>query len=393
MDIRNGMTGTSRPLNFHVDEFQSETGDQSEWFLSGWAFAGGTTLRYAVPKIGGKPVGKVSYGWDRPDVLAAFPSDCPSPHVGFQGCLLLDTLDPGNHILQVVFFSDQDQAIGHLQLELPLASPLVPRSAPSPQPETHAGHPCAPYLDQLESTLLDLPCADATETWARREGRDWPGSAPTMIGWSRLRHLRACAETVLREGIPGDFIETGVWRGGACIMLRGVLKAFDVTDRTVWLADTFGGLPKPNPECYPADAESNLHRYQELAIPLDQVRENFRRCGLLDGQVRFLEGLFSETLPSTSTGSLALLRLDGDMYESTMDALTWLYPKLSPGGFCIIDDYGAIPACRQAVRDYRNSHGIRDAISLIDWTGAWWRKSARLPERPNGRANASLAEP
>jgi O-methyltransferase len=66
--------------------------------------------------------------------------------------------------------------------------------------------------------------------------------------------------------------------------------------------------------------------------------------------------------------------VDGDLYESTMDALTALYPRLSPGGFCIVDDYGALEACRRAVHDFRASHGIGDPIVPIDWTGVFWRR-------------------
>ena len=107
---------------------------------------------------------------------------------------------------------------------------------------------------------------------------------------------------------------------------------------------------------------------------MEQVRNNFQRYDLLDGQVRFLKGFFADTLPTAPIGRLSLLRLDGDMYESTIDAVTALYPKLSSGGFCIVDDYGAVPACRLAINDYRRAHGIEEPISMIDWTGAWWRK-------------------
>ncbi len=96
---------------------------------------------------------------------------------------------------------------------------------------------------------------------------------------------------------------------------------------------------------------------------------------MLDEGVRFLKGWFKDTLPSAEAEAYAVLRLDGDMYESTMDALNALYPKLSPGGFLIVDDYGAVPACRQAVEDYRAVHGIDEPIIEIDWTGAYWRKA------------------
>src|SRR5262249_23671341 len=153
------------------------------------------------------------------------------------------------------------------------------------------------------------------------------------------------------------------------------LKAYGVTDRTVWLADSFEGLPPPNAALYPHDRGSTLHQFGFLAVSLDQVRENFQRYGLLDEQVQFLKGWFRDTLPTAPVQRLAVLRLDGDLYESTMDALTHLYPKVSPGGYVIVDDYGNIAACRQAVHDYRNWHEVQDPIHDIDGMGVFWVKA------------------
>jgi O-methyltransferase len=207
----------------------------------------------------------------------------------------------------------------------------------------------------------------------REEGRDWPQEAETMIGLRRLDNLQACCEDVLEHGVSGDFIETGVWRGGASIFMRAVLAAYGDRVRTVWVADSFQGLPKPDPR-YPADAADRWWTFPELVVPLEAVQANFARYGLLDGQVRFLPGFFKDTLPTAPIGQLAILRLDGDMYESTMDALTALYPKLTPGGYCIVDDYFAVEACRQAVEAYRTTHGIRERITQIDWGGGFWRR-------------------
>jgi len=176
--------------------------------------------------------------------------------------------------------------------------------------------------------------------------------------------------------VPGDFIETGVWRGGATIFMRAILQAYR-SDRTVWVADSFAGLPPPNAAQYPQDAGDWLHTRPELAVSLDEVRANFARSGLLDEQVRFLPGWFRETLPDAPIERLAVLRLDGDMYESTMDALRALYPKLSVGGYCIIDNYGAMESCQQAIHDYRREHGITDTIHTVDWTGAYWKRGPR----------------
>jgi O-methyltransferase len=207
----------------------------------------------------------------------------------------------------------------------------------------------------------------------REEGRDWPVDAESMAGLKRLANTRYCVETALEDGVPGDLIETGVWRGGSCIYMRAVLKAHGVTDRTVWVADSFRGLPPPTKE-HGADVGSDFHKYDELAISVDEVKDNFRRYDLLDDRVRFLEGWFSETLATAPIEQLAVLRLDGDMYSSTIDALDALYDKVSDGGFIIVDDYGAIPACAKAVHDFRDRRSITDPIEEVDWTGAFWRK-------------------
>lgn len=209
---------------------------------------------------------------------------------------------------------------------------------------------------------------------AVKAGRVWPAEAETMIGLPRLDNLQHCIEQAIADDVPGDVIECGVWRGGATILARGVLMAHGVTDRTVWVADSFAGLPEPDAR-YPADAGDPHHTFDELAIPVAQVRANFRKYGLLDEQVRFLEGWFADTLPGAPIERLAVLRLDGDMYSSTIDALTALYDKVSPGGFVIIDDY-SLPTCREAVHDFRRDRGIEDPIVAIDAIGSYWRRAA-----------------
>jgi hypothetical protein len=209
----------------------------------------------------------------------------------------------------------------------------------------------------------------------RAEGRDWPAEAETMIGLRRLDNLQDCVTSVVREGVPGDLAETGVWRGGAAIFMRAVLKAYGDTTRTVWAADSFAGLPGPDVERYPEDEGTRYTDYEQLAVPLDAVKANFERYSLLDDQVRFLPGWFRETLPSAPIRRLAVLRLDGDMYESTMVALEALYPKVSPGGYVIVDDY-KLARCRAAVNDYRSEHGVTEELQRIDWTGVFWRRTS-----------------
>jgi O-methyltransferase len=221
---------------------------------------------------------------------------------------------------------------------------------------------------------LELVHVEPDRIDARQEGRDWPLEAETMVGLKRLDNLRNCVTSVIRNGVPGDLIETGVWRGGSSIFMRAILKAYGDTSRKVWLADSFRGLPPPDPARYPVDEGDTLWKYAELAIPMEQVKANFLRYGLLDDQVAFLPGWFRDTLPTAPIERLAVLRLDGDLYESTMEALVALYPKVSAGGFVIVDDYG-LPTCRAAIEDFRLAQGITDPIQLIDWTGAFWQRS------------------
>ena len=209
----------------------------------------------------------------------------------------------------------------------------------------------------------------------REEGRDHPLLAHTMIGLKRLDNIHQCIKSVIRSDVKGDLIETGVWRGGATIFMRAALKAYRVTDRKVWVADSFAGLPLPNADKYPADAGDIHHQIRHLAVSLEQVKDNFKKYSLLDEQVCFLKGWFKDVLPTAPIENLAILRLDGDMYESTMDALKYLYPKLSRGGYVIVDDYGCLKGCKQAVHDFRSANGITDEIKEIDWSGVYWQRS------------------
>lgn len=212
----------------------------------------------------------------------------------------------------------------------------------------------------------------------RLNGLDWPATAETMIGVKRLDNIRFCIESILRDKVPGDFVETGVWRGGATIFMRACLEALEDPQqaalRHIYACDSFQGLPKSNPLLHPADAQEDLSNISFLAVSEEEVQENFRRYGLLDERVHFVKGWFRDTLPTLRNKPWSLLRLDGDLYESTINALENLYPSLSPGGYVIVDDYGCLDCCKQAVLDYRAREGITAAIHEVDWTGVFWRK-------------------
>jgi O-methyltransferase len=157
--------------------------------------------------------------------------------------------------------------------------------------------------------------------------------------------------------------------------MRGILKAYGADDRKVFVADSFAGLPTPDTTGYPQDSGDSHYTLTQLAVSLEEVQANFRRYGLLDEQVHFLKGWFADTLPTAPIERLAVIRMDGDMYGSTMDAFVNLYPKLSTGGYVIIDDVGAVPGCQRAVEDYRRQQNISEEIHQIDWTGVYWQKT------------------
>ena len=244
------------------------------------------------------------------------------------------------------------------------------------------------YIDLLERALtgsitedpglfpvLDPIIPHLYNERARSLGEDWPVRAVTMIGLTRLRHLGKLVRKVVEDQVPGDLIETGVWRGGSCIYMRAMLAVLGANNRRVWVADSFMGLPKPDPLVYPADAKDPLYAVNFLRVSLEEVKANFAKFNMLDEQVQFLKGWFKDTLPTAPIAKLAILRLDGDMYESTMNALDALYAKISPGGFVIVDDY-ALHNCRKAIHDFRDQHKIEEAIEPIDPHSIFWRVAA-----------------
>jgi hypothetical protein len=208
------------------------------------------------------------------------------------------------------------------------------------------------------------------------------GKAISMLPLVRLDNLQSCIEDVIAQRVHGDFIETGVWRGGATIFMRAVLKAHGITDRTVWVADSFEGLPEPDAEKFPIEARAfkgaiMQNHYKRFAAGLEDVQANFAAFGLLDEQVRFLKGWFKDTLPNAPIESLAILRLDGDYYESTLDGLRNLYDKLSLGGYVIVDDYGeeTWTECRRAVDEFREERKIVGALVRVDSKCYYWQRT------------------
>lgn len=203
----------------------------------------------------------------------------------------------------------------------------------------------------------------------RAAGLDWPLFGFTMVGHRRLENIRMCVEDVLENNVEGDLMEAGVWRGGASIYMKAILDVYDASNRSVWLADSFEGMPVPKDGSDGADLSQNEY----LSVSLEQVKDYFAQFNHLDENVKFLKGWFCDTLPSAPVKTLAVLRLDGDLYSSTMDSLNNLYHRVSKGGYVIIDDYGGWPPAKNAVDEFRQRHDITAEIKKVDWTGVYWQ--------------------
>jgi hypothetical protein len=265
------------------------------------------------------------------------------------------------------------------------------------------------YLELLKLSLCDLAGAETLSVefliggrvYSRRlphehlaprvDGRDWPFGGLTMAGLKRLDDLQGCVEALVADGIEGDLIEAGAWRGGSSILMRATLDTLGARDREVWVADSFQGFPGAGdgPVVDPEAEEMSMLEF--LSIPVEEVKASFERLGLGDG-VRFVPGFFAQTMPGLRGRRWSLVRLDGDSYEATRDCLEALYPGLARGGYLVVDDYGAIEVCRKAVEDYRLEHGIAEPLEQVDWTCVRWRRESEPEESPAPRSDSGAVE-
>lgn len=200
------------------------------------------------------------------------------------------------------------------------------------------------------------------------------GFSHTMVGRERLDSLHDCMDHIRSNEVRGDFVECGVWRGGCVIFMAAYLSVYGMSNRKVFAVDSFMGLPKPSADL---DKSIDLSKdlYPELAVSMETVKDNFRVYGLNPDEINFLAGWFKDSLPVLDSNSIALLRLDGDLYESTRDCLVNLYDRVVEGGIVIIDDWGVLPPCKQAVIDFfEERNQPLPNMTTIDWSGVFWVK-------------------
>lgn len=236
------------------------------------------------------------------------------------------------------------------------------------------------YLDLLKRALTNYLYLGEEQGFARWSSTDhydkaasaWrigPESRPaTLLNQGQLDLLERCVLDLEARGIAGDYIEAGIWRGGAVAFLRGLLDAHGIAERKIYGADSFDGIPKNT-----KFAHDPVDRWTDRwSASRPEVEGLLRRFGLLDERVVLVEGLFADTLPALAGHCFALVRLDSDSYDSVMTSLELLYPGLAPGGIVVIDDWH-LPGCRFAVDAYRAAEGI-DAPIAVDAGNGWWIK-------------------
>lgn len=205
--------------------------------------------------------------------------------------------------------------------------------------------------------------------------------AYTLIHVERMYSLYKAVQYVVKKGIPGDFVECGVWKGGASMMMAKTLMTMGETDRKIYMYDTYEGMTKPTEEdrsvmsgTVPVQEiweRSQSGDHNEWCYgPLEGVKAAMRSTGYPEDKIMFIKGQVEETIPGTMPGQIALLRLDTDWYSSTKHEMEHLFPLLVPGGVLILDDYGYWAGARQAVDEYLDKRKIALFLHRDDYSGA-----------------------
>jgi hypothetical protein len=195
----------------------------------------------------------------------------------------------------------------------------------------------------------------------------------TQASRERIVTLADAVEYVIQRGIPGDFVECGVWMGGSAMVVAKTLLGLGVSDRRIWLYDTFGAMPQPDERdgAVNRDFAGRLPERPVSDVPhgayLPVVRANMESTGYPPSLISYVCGLVEETIPEHAPAEIGLLRLDTDWYSSTAHELENLYPRVASGGVLIVDDYGHYQGARKAVDEYFERSPI--LLTRVDYTG------------------------
>ncbi|RKX83724.1 MAG: macrocin O-methyltransferase [Spirochaetes bacterium] len=220
------------------------------------------------------------------------------------------------------------------------------------------------YLSDMEESFISI--------WEKV-------SSFTMTSVERGYSLFKSVEYIVKNKIPGDFVECGVWKGGSCMLIAMALELFEDTNRKIYLYDTYEGMPKPTEEDVISwNGRSVLEKWEEdnsgikdnfgsWAVGLEEVKTNISITEYPENNLIFVPGDVALTLKKVKPATIALLRLDTDWYASTVEELEILYPLVVEKGVLIIDDYGHFDGARKAVDEYFENRTI--LLNRIDYTG------------------------
>jgi len=220
------------------------------------------------------------------------------------------------------------------------------------------------------------------EAEKRQWGEDWTYLGLTMTGCDRVQNVQDLISDIIKKNVSGGYMETGVWRGGSSIFARAVMRAYGEGNRKLFVCDSFAGLPPGERQLDSRDKGWDKTSYLEVGV--DTVVDNFRRLSLLDHNVIFAQGFFNVSMPRLRyhVDQLAILRMDGDMYESTVDVLYHMYDKLELNGYVIVDDWiqnhGEDFPSKTAVEDFWAVHGLKPNIFEIDGCSVYWKKTVNV---------------
>lgn len=192
----------------------------------------------------------------------------------------------------------------------------------------------------------------------------------TLIGPEGLDNIARLITDTKNNKVKGAFVEAGVWRGGACIFARALMDHLGIKE-PVYVCDSFQGLPIPMDI---NDIEDSHFYIPELSVSLNTVKENFGYFPI-EGEVKYVEGLFKDTMPKLKDEieAVSVLRIDADMYEGTIQVLDNLYDNVSVGGYVICDDY-CIEQARKAIDDFREMYNIKNPLIKVNETIHYWQK-------------------
>lgn len=204
-------------------------------------------------------------------------------------------------------------------------------------------------------------------------------AAYTMTSDERIYSLINAVSYVIEQRIPGALVECGVWRGGSMMVIARTLMHYQVTDRDLYLFDTFQGMTAPGSVDVDYDGNKAATKYDATSsnptgkrwseASLEDAQSNLASTGYPTERIHYCVGPVEETLPDSAPAHVALLRLDTDWYQSTMHEMIHLYPVVAQHGIVIIDDYGHWRGSKEAVDEYIRDNGVRCFLHRIDYTG------------------------